>query len=103
MSKDRCGVGGKLGLREPVLCSESATLMGESETTGVKHIPAKIFQTYKSHLLICVTNMNSSISSVRESGRVLCTESFGKKSSGHLERGIRLEAQEEWLTPSVLL
>ena len=41
------------------VCSESATLMGESETTGVKHIPAKIFQTYKSHLLICVTNMNS--------------------------------------------
>lgn len=103
MIKDRCGVGGKLGLREPVLCSESATLMGESETTGVKHIPAKIFQTYKSHFLICVTNMSPSISSVRESGRALCTESFGKKSSGHLERGIKLEAQEEWPTPPALL
>lgn len=40
MSKDMGGEGVKLGLGEPVVCSERATLMKEPEATGVKHIPA---------------------------------------------------------------
>lgn len=45
MSKDRGGVGIKLGLREPVVCSESVTPMGESEALGAKHIPASFRPT----------------------------------------------------------
>lgn len=40
MSKDMGGEGVKLGLGEPVVCSERATLTKEPEAIGVKHIPA---------------------------------------------------------------